>query len=81
MNIELSDLFFNHDHPEYDELCRVAAREKPDKVRQLFPSRDDEIVAITKDAQDFISRYPAVMAALGPNVSANDLATDFLTRL
>ena len=50
---QISDLFFNYDHPEYSKL--YAPKGKADDG----PTYDEVLEAITKDADEFATCYPA----------------------
>lgn len=47
-DVKLSDLFFNHEHPEYDRLFK---EKKP-------PTRDQMEDALLKDANEFSNQFP-----------------------
>ena len=76
VNAEMSDLFLNHPHERYDALCAA-----DDGLGGLGgPAGQDDIrEAITNDAIDFVLSYPKVAALF--DVSADDLAEDFLNRI
>lgn len=48
-DVEMSDLFFNHEHPNYEEVFESAE-----------PSSEEWRFAIYKDANEFIKNYPTV---------------------
>lgn len=66
---ELSDLFFNHEHPAYDQC--ILDEECDD---------GDDVQAITKDAEAFIANYENTHALFG-SPTADEMAADFLARL
>jgi hypothetical protein len=72
----LSDLFFNHEHPNYDGLfdstnedCEITREEMEEAVRQ--------------DAKDFFDNYGDVCETFAPGVFScpEDLVIDFFNRL
>lgn len=65
--VELSDLFFNYDHEEYNELFHDGESVDMDDIR----------VAIQNDAVKFVDYYPIVCEG----VTATELAEDFMRRL
>ncbi len=70
---ELSDLFFNHEHPHYDLLYGST---DPDWE---FPTMDQVRAAIGTDARDFADNYRQTVALFGL-VDPAQLAADFLDR-
>jgi hypothetical protein len=70
-NLELSDLFFNHQHPHFDAVCESAHNAK------AVPSREDMDAAIREDAAEFCENYPAITDGW----TADDFARDFMDRL
>ena len=78
----ISDLFFNHDHPNFDAFCLAAT--KTAKVVELRP--DNRLAmrdAILPDAQDFLEAFDEILTAYAPEAktTAEWLADDFLERL
>jgi hypothetical protein len=76
IDITLSDLFFNHEHANYDLLMNTYAR---DFKRSKLPSYDEISEAVLKDASEFISYYGSILACRVP--TAEELAKDFTRRL
>jgi hypothetical protein len=50
---QISDLFFNYDHPQY-----AALYPKTDDKKNTGPTQEEIVEAITKDAEDFATCYP-----------------------
>lgn len=71
LNLTLSDLFFNHQHPNFDSLFE-------DDVNQI--SESEILNAITKDANDFYDSYVSICSEHNCD-SADELVEDFLERL
>lgn len=71
---ELSDIFFNHFHAEYQALFQSTK-----KIKKFPPSAEQIEEAILKDAQEFVEAYPGLMEWAG-DFTAEDLAKDFLNR-
>ena len=77
-NAGLSDLFFNHEHPNYDKACEGVATGDT-KVDDL-PLRKELML----DAEEFIGTLAVALNDLGyapPLPSAEQFADDFLARL
>jgi len=68
MNLILSDLFFNHVHPTYDNLF-----DSPEEV-----TREMMKEAILVDAQEFVNSYNGALIA---KHTAEEYADDFMARL
>ena len=64
---ELSDLFFNHEHPHYDALYFDGKETKEEAIK----------CAIYLDAHEFVESFP--YAAEG--YTGEELAEDFLLRM
>jgi len=65
--LELSDLFFNFGHENYEML----------HILNTNPSQDEIEDAIRKDATEFLQNYPNTFAG----ISVDELVADFLRRL
>ena len=76
LNDELSGLFFNHWHENWDE----AHPPRKEGVRYVPTSQEQKEEAIRRDAAQFIEDYQRTCAFLGP-VTAEELAEDFFHRL
>lgn len=65
----LSDLFFNHEHPEFDAEMKNADGSGPGTTDELMQA------AILRDAQEFVRSY------CPDQIHPRDLAYDFWGRL
>ena len=65
VDTELSDLFFNHTHDQYDNLNFKEA------------TREDMEQAILADAMEFVESYPTA----SQGYMGQELANDFMERL
>lgn len=63
---QISDLFFNYEHPEYDKLTAEA-------------TEDESRAAIVADAKAFCEFY--IPTDFADEINAETLADDFLERL
>lgn len=72
---ELSDIFFNHFHAEYQALFQSTK-----KVKKFPPSAEQIEAAILIDAREFVEAYPGLMEWAGGDITPEDLAKDFLHR-
>lgn len=71
---EMSDLFFNHEHPTYEGLFLEASKFKEEI------NTDQIRTAILVDAENFMQTYPMTCGFHGLT-SAQELADDFMVRL
>lgn len=68
-DVQLSDLFFNHEHENYDRLHSSA------RAADVHPSPEEVETAIKADADDFAEQFPEF------GKSGEWYAADFLKRL
>lgn len=81
LDITLSDLFFNHDHPEYNELYRNLEDKRTLRHSKSLQLEKNEIKeAVLKDANAFYEAFTEIcqMYSCG---SPEELAEDFLSRI
>lgn len=68
----ISDLFFNHEHPRFDEF-----RHNDMKLENFHQERQ---TALEEDAKEFFDDFKPIMEAFGVE-SPEDLVEDFFHRL
>jgi hypothetical protein len=76
---EMSDLFFNHTHEHFDALACTGEMGEFNQENGGEPEEDEMEVAILADALEFVHNYSKTCEFW--NVTADDLVTDFLSRL